>query len=237
MKVISQVELPERIIFALDVPSAEQAKAWVKRLSPAVSFYKVGLELFLAAGFEIVDWITGQGWQVMLDLKLYDVPATVKRALSVMGPHQVRFATIHGDRSIMEAATLADNRPGLLAVTVLTSLSQQDMQDMGITTSVDELVVKRARLAKSLGCEGVVCSAREAAAVRAAVGPELAIVTPGIRPGGYGTDDQVRIATAASAIRAGADHLVIGRPIRDAADPLAVVQALQEEIRQALAER
>ena len=226
--------LIERLIFALDMPTADQAKAWVERLSPSVAFYKVGLELFLSAGFPIVDWIIGHGFQVMLDLKLYDVPTTVKRALSVIGPHKARFATVHGDHSILKAAAVAENRPGILAVTVLTSLSQQDALDMGITANIADLVKSRACLAKSLGCEGVVCSPLEAAAVRAAVGPDFCIVTPGIRPASHSGDDQVRISTAFQAIADGADYLVVGRPIRDAADPLAVVAAIYEEISRGL---
>ncbi|NDY43026.1 orotidine-5'-phosphate decarboxylase [Dissulfurirhabdus thermomarina] len=230
------IPLEKRIIFALDVPTGAAARDWVRRLEPRVRFFKVGLQLFLAAGFGVVDWILARGHEVMLDLKFFDVPETVRLAVAQLAGRGVSFATVHGNDAILRAAVAAKGDVRLLAVTVLTSFDESDLRAMGMTGSVEDLVLRRARRAQELGCDGIVASGREAARVRAELGDGLLVVTPGIRPAGPGPgDDQRRKATAGEAVAAGADHVVVGRPVRDAADPLVAVTALQDEIAAALA--
>lgn len=225
------ISLNERIIFALDVPTEELAQEWVKRLLPSTSFFKVGLELFLKAGFGIVDWIADQGGRVMLDLKFYDVPVTVQRALNQLSGRGIVYATVHGESAILKAAAEAQTDFKVLAVTVLTSMSQEDVKNMGIATPVQDLVLARTRQAVDLGVGGVVCSGQEAERLRSELGPDFAMVTPGIRPAGTaGGDDQRRVVTAGAAIASGATNVVVGRPIRDAADPIAVIEAMKAEI-------
>jgi orotidine-5'-phosphate decarboxylase len=210
----------DRLIFALDVPTAEEARRLVGTLKDAVRFYKVGLELFLGAGFALVDWLLEQDKQVFLDLKLYDIPETVARAVRQIRERPVTFTTVHGDDAILEAACREKGDLGILAVTVLTSLDQKGLQDLGITMDVHDLVLSRARRALEIGCAGVIASGREARSLKESLGEGLAIVTPGIRPvENRPADDQKRVMTVEDAIRSGADYLVIGRPIRDAADP------------------
>lgn len=221
----------ERIIFALDVPAPDKALALVDRLAGELVYFKVGLELFIAAGPQIIREIADRGGRVMLDLKLHDVPATVRRALLAMEllPN-IAFATVHAEPQVMAAAAEAQaaGGPPVLGVTVLTSLGPDDLAAAGIFKSPQELVEMRARLAREAGLAGVVCSPREAAMVRNIAGPEFAIVTPGVRPAGPSVagDDQKRVLTPAEAVAAGADHIVIGRPIRDAADPVAAVREI-----------
>lgn len=218
----------DRLIFALDVPSAEEARRLVGTLKEAVRFYKVGLELFLAAGFALVDWLLEQDKQVFLDLKLYDIPETVARAVRQIRARPITFTTVHGDDSILEAACREKGDLGILAVTVLTSLDQKGLQDLGLAVDVHDLVLSRARRALEIGCAGVIASGQEARRLKESLGEDLTIVTPGIRPEGERpADDQKRVMTVEAAIRGGADYLVIGRPIRDAADPYAAALHVQ----------
>jgi orotidine-5'-phosphate decarboxylase len=227
----------DRIIFALDVPDTGTAQDWVARLRGRVGLFKVGLQLFLDGGLDLVDRIAGKGHGVMLDLKFHDIPETVRLAVSQLRDRGVTFTTVHAEDGVIRGATSVENGPDILAVTVLTSMSEEDLRAMGITMGVEELVLHRARRAVSHGCRGVVCSAREAGRLRRELGPSPLIVTPGIRPGGENAgDDQKRVATARKAIADGADYVVVGRPIRDAAKPLAVVETLTEEIRLGLEE-
>lgn len=227
------VPLRERIIIALDVNSPEQAKALVKKCESHVSFYKVGLQLFMASWFETVDWLADRGHKVMLDLKFFDIPETVKLAVEQVNNRGVTFATIHGNDPIIRAAVSARGNLRLLAVTVLTSFGEEDMRSMGMTGTVADLVSFRAKRALELGCDGVVSSGLEAGTLRRDLGEKLLIVTPGIRPGANvrdGSDDQQRIVTAGRAIGGGADHVVVGRPISKAADPIKVIEEMQREI-------
>jgi orotidine-5'-phosphate decarboxylase len=227
------IPLTDRLIFALDVPTADEAKTWVEKLEDQVNFYKVGLQLFLAGGFPIVEWITKRGHKVMLDLKFFDVPETVKLAVRQLNDRGVTFATVHGNDAIIEAAVQARQDIKILGVTVLTSFCEDDLRQMGLTGSIEELVYYRAKKALELGCDGIVSSGLEAERLRGQLGGNFLVVTPGIRPGinrEIEEDDQKRVTTAAQAIQSGADYVVVGRPIKRAADPLKVVAGLQAEI-------
>jgi len=231
---VSIIPPRERIILALDVDHPDKAKALVERTESQLGFYKVGLQLFLASGFEVVDWLVGRGHRVMLDLKLHDISATVGLAVEQLCHHGVSFATVHGEPPVVRAAVgAARGRVGILAVTVLTSLGEEDLRAVGITMALPDLVLHRARTALAAGCAGVVASAQEAEMLRRELGRTFAIVTPGIRPGAdllNSSDDQNRVMTAGQAIGAGADYLVVGRPISQATDPMAVITAMQAEI-------
>lgn len=234
---MKDIPLNERIILALDVESPEQAKELVRKTESHISFYKVGLQLFMASWFEIVDWLADRGHKVMVDLKFFDIPETVKLAVAQLNNRGVTFATIHGNDPIIRAAVEAKGDLALLAVTVLTSFGQEDMVAMGMTKSIEDLVLFRAKRALELGCDGVVSSGLEAKELRDRLGSKLLIVTPGIRPGANilnRQDDQQRIITARQAIVDGADYIVVGRPISKAADPIGVITSLQEEIKQGL---
>ncbi|MEJ2269667.1 MAG: orotidine-5'-phosphate decarboxylase [Desulfobulbaceae bacterium] len=234
---MKDIPVKERIILALDVDSPEQAKELVKKTESHLNFYKVGLQLFMASWFEIVDWLSARGHKVMVDLKFFDIPETVRLAVAQLNNRGVTFATIHGNDPIIRAAVEAKGDLALLAVTVLTSFDQEDMQAMGMTQSIEDLVYFRARRALELGCDGVVSSGLEAKRLRDRLGVKLLIVTPGIRPGANiydQQDDQQRIVTARQAIADGADYLVVGRPITKAAEPIEVINMLQDEIRQGL---
>jgi len=230
------IPVNERIIFALDVDSVEQAKEQVKRLESHIRFYKVGLQLFLAGWFPIVEWIAGRGHKVMLDLKFYDIPETVKLAVGQLGDKGVTFATVHGNAPIVGAAVRAASvGVKILAVTVLTSFSGEDAERFfGPGRKVEDMVLERARQAIDSGAAGIVASGMEAPRLRSELESDYLIITPGIRPAGTDTgreaDDQKRIVTAGQAIRGGADYVVVGRPIRDAADPISVIEAMQNEI-------
>jgi orotidine-5'-phosphate decarboxylase len=227
------IPLAERIIVALDVENVEQAKALVKRCESQVSFYKVGLQLFMGSWFETVDWLVDRGHKVMLDLKFFDIPETVRLAVEQVNSRGVSLTTIHGNDPIIRAAVAARGDMQLLAVTVLTSFGEEDMRAMGMTGSIADLVSYRAARALALGCDGVVSSGLEAERLRRELGDRLLIVTPGIRPGANVEsveDDQQRVVSAGEAIKNGASHVVVGRPISRAVDPLAVIARLQEEI-------
>ncbi|RUM42214.1 MAG: orotidine-5'-phosphate decarboxylase [Desulfocapsa sp.] len=229
----TEIPLQERIIVALDVANPELAKEMVRRCESHVSFFKVGLQLFMASYFEVVDWIIARGHKVMLDLKFFDIPETVKLAVEQVNSRGVSLATIHGNDAIIRAAMEARGDLKLLAVTVLTSFGEEDLRAMGMTQSIEDLVLFRARRALELGCDGVVSSGLEAERLRGDLGDKLLIVTPGIRPGANvrdGSDDQKRIMTAGRAIAGGANHVVVGRPITKADDPIAVIEVMQADI-------
>ena len=228
----SKAEIPasDRLIVALDVPTISAAKELVTVLDDAVVFYKVGLELFMSGGaFELVTWLRERDKKVFVDLKFFDVPATVGRAVSQLNGLGITFATIHGNDAIMQAAAAAAEDVDILAVTVLTSLDRGDLSDLGFDCDVSELVVSRGRRAVVHGCAGVVASGQEAALLRRELGNTLLVVVPGIRPVDN-QDDQKRTVSAEQALRDGADYLVVGRPIRDANDPKAAAEQIQKEI-------
>ena len=225
------VPAAERLIFALDVPSTDDAIRLVTTLGEAVSFYKLGLELFMAGGyFELMNRLVDQGKKVMVDLKFFDVPETVRLAVRQLAKHRPSFATVHGNDAILAAATGEKGPVRILAVTVLTSLDQGDLTDLGFQCEVEALVLSRARRALALGCDGVVSSGVEAERLRESLGDRFLIVTPGIRPVAN-TDDQKRTVDVEQAFRNGADYIVVGRPIRDAADPRAAAERIQDRIR------
>jgi orotidine-5'-phosphate decarboxylase len=229
----AEIPAHERLIVALDVPSADAARALVTRLGSHVVFYKIGLELATSRDyFTLMDWLLARGKRVFADLKLHDIPNTVAAAVRNLSASGAFFLTVHGERSVVEAAAANKGKDlRILAVTVLTSISEDDLRQSGIKHSVAELALSRARSAIAAGCDGVIASGLEAADLRAQLGPKPLIVTPGIRPAhAGGRDDQKRIVTAREALESGADYVVVGRPIRDAADPAAAAAALQTEI-------
>ena len=224
----------QRLIVALDFPSTEGARRLVAQLDNSVNFYKVGLELFMAGGyFEFVDELAAAGKQVFVDLKFFDVPATVGRAVERLQHRNISFVTVHGNDGIMQAAAASKGDLKILAVTVLTSLDRGDLDDLGFQCDVEELVLSRARRAIHCGCDGVVASGHEAARLRDQLGDRLMIVIPGIRPV-ENTDDQKRTVTVQDAFSHGADYIVVGRPIRDADNPRKVAETIQREIASAL---
>jgi orotidine-5'-phosphate decarboxylase len=223
----------ERLIVALDLPEASAAKNLVERIGDAAVFYKIGMELCMAPGFfELLDWLRGRGRKVFVDLKFFDIPETVARAVRSLSERGAQFCTIHGNQAIMEAAAKAkSNGLKVLAVTALTSLDRGDLDDLGFQCDVETLVLSRARRALAAGCDGVVSSGLEVAKLRLEAPRELVVVTPGIRPvDNKAESDQKRVMTPTRALQAGADYLVVGRPIRDAENPRAAAQAIQAEI-------
>lgn len=228
----SSIPRVERLIVALDVSSIDEAKVLVRILGDAVSFYKLGLELFMTDGyFGLVDWLTRQQKKVFVDLKFFDVPETVRAAVRGLRNRGVTFATVHGNQAILEAAGQDKGDVKILAVTALTSLDQGDLDDLGFQCDVEKLVLSRARRALEAGCDGVVSSGLEAPALRRELGGRLLIVTPGIRPvQNRPSDDQKRTVDVAQAFANGADYIVVGRPIRQSADPRAAAQAIQTTI-------
>lgn len=225
----------ERLIFALDVPDLGQARKLIDTLGDSVVFYKLGLEFFLSGHyFELAAELQGRGKKIFADLKLFDIPATVASAVRQLARHRVQFCTVHGNDGMLRAAADAKGEMQILAVTALTSLDQGDLDDLGFQCDAKTLVLSRARRALEAGCDGVVSSGLEVPALRASVDHALITVCPGIRPilndETPAGDDQQRIVTPARAIASGADYLVVGRPIRDAADPRAAAEAIQAEI-------
>jgi orotidine-5'-phosphate decarboxylase len=222
----------DRLIVALDVPNADDAKALVERLGDSANFYKIGLELFMAGGyFELIEWLTRRQKKVFVDLKFFDVPETVRAAVSALRNRGVTFATVHGNQAILEAAGRDKGELKILAVTVLTSLDRGDLDDLGFECDVEKLVLSRARRALEAGCDGVVSSGLEASALKRELGDRLLVVTPGIRPvENRSSDDQKRTVDVAQAFNNGADYIVVGRPIRTARDPRAAAQAIQATI-------
>ena len=231
----------ERLIFALDVDGAEEAEGLVRLLAGEVGVFKVGLELFVAEGPPVLERLRRAGARaIFLDLKLHDIPATMRAAAKTAAAHGVELMTCHADQAGIFAG-LDLGRTRLLGVTVLTSLGPADLAAMGYPEALQDpraLVLRRAGLALAAGCHGVVCSGQEAAAVRSALGPEALVVCPGIRPAeklGTGADDQKRIVTPEMALAAGASHIVVGRPIRQANDPLLAAREVVDGIRRGLA--
>ena len=220
----------ERLIVALDVPTPQEARALVERVGDAACFYKLGLELFMAGGyFELLEWLVKRGNKVFVDLKFFDVPETVRRAVANLRGRGVSFATVHGNQAMMEAAAREKGEMKILAVTVLTSLDRGDLDDLGFSCDLERLVLSRARRALQAGCDGVISSGLEAHKLKAEFQDKLLVVTPGIRPV-KNEDDQKRTVDVAQAFANGADYIVVGRPIRSAADPRAAAQAIQRSI-------
>ncbi len=232
---MSKIAAQDRLILALDVPSAEEADRLMRRVEGTVRFVKIGLELYTAAGPDIVKRALDRGNRVFLDLKFLDIDETVRRATARVAELGVEFLTVHANRKALNAAVEGrEEHPlKLLAVTVLTNFDSADLRDMGSQWSVADLVVARAKLAAELGCDGVVASGEEPATIRRNVGPKLLIVTPGIRPAGKGLDDHARPTTPTQSIKAGSDYLVVGRPIRDAEEPKEAAQAVLAEMQAA----
>ena len=222
----------ERLIVALDVPSAEEARKLVETLGEGVCFYKIGLELFSAGGyFEVLEWLVRRGKKVFVDLKFFDVPETVRAAVRGLRNRGVTFTTVHGNQAMLEAAGRDKGELKILAVTVLTSLDRGDLDDLGFDCGVERLVLSRARRALQAGCDGVISSGLEAPALKRELGSRLLVVTPGIRPVENRTvDDQKRTVGVAQAFASGADYIVVGRPIRQANNPRAAAESIQKTI-------
>lgn len=223
----------DRLIFALDVPDCDSARQLAEALDDSVTFYKIGLELMMSGGyFELMDWLLARDKKVFADLKFFDIPATVGSAVRALKDRGASFVTVHGNQSIMEAA--AENKGEhlkVLAVTVLTSLDRGDLDDLGFDCDIEALVLSRARRALEAGCDGVISSGLEAPKLRESIDERLLVITPGIRPVSNRPDgDQKRVVSVEQAFRNGADHIVVGRPIRDAADPRAAALDIQQAI-------
>ncbi len=233
------IPLAERLLMALDVPGIAEAQDLVEELGETVRFYKLGLELLMSGDyFALVKWLIARDKKVFADLKLFDVPATVGRAVRALGDKGLTFVTVHGNDAIMEAAVQAKDNLKILAVTVLTSLDRGDLGDLGFRCDVQQLVLSRARRALALGCDGVISSGLEARILRSDLGEHLLVVSPGIRPvDNRPSDDQKRIATVEQAFANGADYIVVGRPIRDAANPRQAAASIQAQIARVFASR
>lgn len=233
---MAAIDSLDRLIVGLDLPTVAEAEAMVARLGGAVSFYKIGLQLVFAGGLAFAEHLARSGKKIFLDVKLLDIDNTVAGAVSNIARAGVTFVTVHAYPKAMRAAVAArgDSALRLLGVTVLTSMDDGDLADAGYAGTVEDVVLKRARDARDAGMDGIVCSPVEVAKVRAIVGPEVALVTPGIRPAGTYAGDQKRVTTPADAIRAGADYLVVARPIIRADEPRAAAEAIQVEIAGAL---
>jgi len=231
------------IIFPLDVSTYDQAMKYVALLKDHVGLFKVGLELFISQGPDIIRSIRDEGGGIFLDLKLHDIPATVKRAFMAASHYGPEFVTVHCDEGGEVLKSVAENNPGntkILAITVLTSLDQKKLKELGYSQKyskdLSSLVLLKARMASEAGCHGIVCSGHEVAMVKRKLGDELLIITPGIRPAWslVSQDDQKRIVTPADAVNNGADYIVVGRPIRDAKAPADAAKKVAEEIESAL---
>ena len=222
----------ERLIVALDVPSAEEARKLVETLGEGVCFYKIGLELFTAGGdFEVLEWLVRRGKKVFVDLKFFDVPETVRAAVRGLRNRGVTFTTVHGNQAMLEAAGRDKGELKILAVTVLTSLDRGDLDDLGFDCGVERLVLSRARRALQAGCDGVISSGLEAPALKRELGSRLLVITPEVRPVENRTvDDQKRTVGVAQAFASGADYIVVGRPIRQANNPRAAAESIQKTI-------
>jgi orotidine-5'-phosphate decarboxylase len=232
----SAIPSKDRLIVALDLPGVDHAEAMIARLGDSVTFYKIGYQLGFAGGLSMVRKLTDAGKKVFIDVKLHDIGNTVARGVESLSSLGATFLTVHAYPQTMQAAVEArgDFGPKILAVTVLTSYNEADVEAAGYRHTVADLVAVRARQAKALGIDGIVCSPEEVAALRAIVGDGMSLVTPGIRPAGSSSGDQKRIMTPARAIAAGADYLVVGRPVTEAADPKAAAESIQAEIARAL---
>jgi orotidine-5'-phosphate decarboxylase len=229
---LSKKNIPpkERLIFALDVESNQEAQRLVTQLGDSVWFYKLGLELFLGGQYhEMIDWLQAQGKKVFVDLKFFDVPQTVGSAVRQLTSKGVSFVTVHGNDEILKAAVREKGELKILAVTVLTSLDRKDLDSLGFECDPDVLVLSRAKRALAIGCDGVISSGQEAQALREDLGANFLIVTPGIRPV-ENTDDQKRTVDVKAAFLNGADYIVVGRPIKLADNPYAAAVAIQQTI-------
>lgn len=229
---LSQKKIPpkERLIFALDTPDIDDAKELVKTLGDSVQFYKLGLELFMAGGyFGLLDWLSKRGKKSFVDLKFFDVPQTVASAVRQLKGRNAAFVTVHGNDEILKAACQEKNGTKVLAVTVLTSLDNADLQELGFQVDTTELVLSRAKRALAIGCDGVISSGLEAKQLRNDLGDNFLIVVPGIRPVAN-VDDQKRTVDVEEAFLNGADYIVVGRPIRNAADPAMAARKIQRRI-------
>ena len=226
----------DRLIFALDVPETSRAKELVLELGDSVSFYKIGMELMMTGDyFSLLDWLVENDKKVFVDLKLFDVPATVSKAVKRLSQRGAYFTTIHGNQSMMDAAAAEKGKLKVLAVTALTSLDQGDLDDMGFKCDVKELVISRAKRALSSGCDGIVASGLELEHIRSEVDQKLLIVTPGIRPvENRPTDDQQRVVSVEQAFERGADYIVVGRPIQNADSPRESAEKIQASIQATL---
>lgn len=231
-----QIAARDRLIVALDLPTSAEAEAMIARLGDAVSFYKIGMELAYGGGLPLAEKLIAQGKQVFLDLKLHDIPNTVQRAAAQVARMGATFLTVHAYPQTMAAARAGVAGSGLkiLAVTVMTSYDDADLATAGYGYGVADLVARRARQAQQAGVDGLILSAEEVATQRAALGPGMLLVTPGIRPAGADVGDQKRVMTPARAIRLGADHLVVGRPVTQAPDPRAAAEAIVADIQSAI---
>ena len=223
----------DRLIFAMDVPDCDRARALATELGDAVTFYKIGLELMMSGGyFELLDWMLERDKKVFCDLKFFDIPATVASAVRQLKDRGATFVTVHGNQSIMEAA--AENKGDtlkVLGVTVLTSLDRGDLDDLGFDCDIDALVLSRARQCLEAGCDGVISSGLEVPKLREFVDEKLLVVSPGIRPvDNKPVGDQKRVVTVATAFQNGCDHIVVGRPIRDADSPREAAEIIQAQI-------
>ena len=231
---ISSKPIPsrERLIMALDVSSISEAQALVEELGDAVLFYKVGMELFMAGDyFAFIGWLQAQRKKVFVDLKFFDIPETVARAIKALSGKGVDFATIHGNDAMMQAAAQTKGDLKVLAVTALTSLDRGDLDDLGFHCDVKDLVISRAKRALQIGCDGIVSSGLEVAMIRKQLGQQLLVITPGIRPvDNRADDDQKRAVSVEQAIANGADYIVVGRPIRDAENRMAMAETIQAQI-------
>lgn len=235
---MSHDTIRDRLIVALDMPSVEEARQLVSKLDDTVSFYKVGLELLFAGGLDLARDLRRRGKRVFLDMKLLDIGNTVERAVANATELDITFLTVHGhDLKTLRAAVAgrASGKVKLLAVTVLTNLTEEDLRQQGSTLSPADLVLRRAELAHAAGFDGVIASGQEAARIRASTGPDFLIVTPGIRLTGSATDDQERVMTPEHAIAAGANHIVVGRPITQADDPKLAAETFIHHIREVIA--
>jgi len=231
---LSRKSIPvnERLIMALDVPSIPEARQLVEELGDAVIFYKVGMELFMSGDyFAFIEWLKQQHKKIFVDLKFFDVPATVGRAIKALSHKGVDFATIHGNDAIMRAAAESKGDLKVLAVTALTSLDRGDLDDLGFECNVEQLVLSRAKRALTIGCDGIVSSGLEVALLRNQLEHRLLIITPGVRPvENRVEDDQKRVVSVAQAFQNGADYIVVGRPIRDAENRKGMAEKIQKQI-------
>ncbi len=233
-----QIPLRERLIMALDVPSITEAQALVEELDHSVLFYKIGMELFMSGDyFGFIEWLKHRNKKIFVDLKFFDVPETVSRAIKALSQKGVDFATIHGNDAMMRAAAQTKGDLKVLAVTALTSLDQGDLTDLGFQCNVTELVLSRAKRALAVGCDGVIASGLEVGQLRSALAEKLLVITPGIRPVfNRIEDDQKRVVSVEQAFANGADYIVVGRPIRDAEYRQQMAETIQQQIHSVFAD-